>query len=93
MKYFTVLLVILVIAMILTHKKHPRRPFFQSWQSSYDACENVCNNSGQNYVKVLQYSYGGCLCDNEEGRKMQCGYLKEINPGKEVKVEQDGYCR
>ena len=57
-----------------THKLHPERPFFTSWESDLDKCESLCYSSGQNYSRVKLYGMGGCICDNEEGRKMDRGY-------------------
>lgn len=81
---FGVLAIALFVIVIITHLNHPERPFFQSWQSSEDACYTYCMSSGQGYVSVLRDSMGGCMCNNDEGKKMDCGYLKELNPNKNL---------
>ena len=43
-------------------------------------CRSYCASRGQDNVEMLRDSYGGCRCDNEEGRVMDRAYLKEINP-------------
>jgi hypothetical protein len=46
---------------------------------SLQLCDNYCNNKGEDYSKTLQMSYGTCICDNSEGRKVAEGYHEFIN--------------
>lgn len=46
---------------------------------SLKLCENYCNSYGEDFSKVLQMSYGTCICNNEEGRNVQKGYIEFLN--------------
>lgn len=86
MKRKIVALALLVFAITFAaicqrHQRHPNQSFFQSWESPFQLCEDFCKSKGQDYSDILQDSMGTCICDNEEGRKVQKGYHLYINGG------------
>jgi hypothetical protein len=46
---------------------------------SLQLCEAYCNSGGEDFSKVLQMSYGTCICDNSEGHKVADGYERLLN--------------
>lgn len=42
--------------------------------TALEMCETLCGSDAQSNSKVTLYGFGGCICDNEEGRKMVEGY-------------------
>lgn len=46
------------------------------WESAMDMCDRMCFSYAQDYSDVKLYGMGGCICDNEEGRKMDKGYVE-----------------
>lgn len=77
MRYSALSILLILLVVIMIHHAHPNRPFFQSWESSKSLCEQFCDSQG--HLQVKRDSLGGCMCDNEEGRKMDRGYLSELN--------------
>ena len=42
-------------------------------------CERFCGLGGQDHSDVLQESYGACICNNEEGHRIERGYHQLMN--------------
>lgn len=72
MKKFVLLFALLALSSCKGH-------FFQSWQSTKDACENFCYSEGQGWSTVLQNSAGTCICNNKEGQRVADGYHMYLN--------------
>lgn len=69
----------LILIAVLLSLSACKKPFFRSWQSSFELCESMCAGDGQESSHVLQYSAGTCICDNEEGRRVADGYHMYLN--------------
>lgn len=69
---------LIIVGIYKTHRDHPERSFFTSWETPLSMCSGYCYSEAQNYSKVLQTSQGGCLCDNKIGHTIQRGYEAEM---------------
>ena len=52
---------------------------YHTEDNSLELCKRMCNSKGQDYSELLRYSWGGCMCDTREGRKMDKGCMDLIN--------------